>query len=312
MKSSFRTPAIEVIYIKSIMNMEWYRIFLHTARAGNLTHAAQELHITQPSVSYAIKQLEDSLGVKLFDRQSKGVALTSEGRMLLDYVEKSFLLLDNGEKQIASLRNYESGELRIGASGPIIKHLLLPPLDELRAQHPNVRIRLFQGNTADTRTRLVEGQIDLGFVHLPYVDPELEIKPLTAIQGCFVVGPAYKELASQPITPEELNKLPLLLLSRGSHTRQFIERWFAEQGITAEVDMELNSSEMLVELARHGYGAAYVTRSFVQHELREEALFELTTTAPIAERFIGVATRNNASLSLIADYYMGLLSSTSR
>ena len=77
MKSSFQTSAIEVIYIMSMMNMEWYRIFLHTARAGNLTRAAQELHITQPSVSYAIKQLEDALSVKLFDRQSKGVALTS-------------------------------------------------------------------------------------------------------------------------------------------------------------------------------------------------------------------------------------------
>ncbi|MBW7460722.1 LysR family transcriptional regulator, partial [Paenibacillus sepulcri] len=85
---------IEVIYINKQLNMEWYRIFLHTAKVENLTKAAQQLHMTQPSVSYAIKQLEDSLDVKLFDRLSKGVKLTAEGAALLEYVEPSFALID--------------------------------------------------------------------------------------------------------------------------------------------------------------------------------------------------------------------------
>ena len=291
-----------------MMNLEWYRIFLYTAKSGNLTKAAQELHITQPSVSYAIKQLEEGLGVKLFDRLSKGVALTSEGSSLLEYVEKSFSLLDLGERKMASLKSHTSGELRIGASGPIIKHLLLSPLDQLRAQYPEVRIRLSQGKTAEIKTQLKEGQIDLGFVHLPVIDPDLNTVQLTTIQDCFVVGPAYSKLAEQPISTADIAKIPLLLLSRGSNTRQFIERWFAAQGITMEVDIELNSSEMLIELAHRGYGTACVTRSFVQQELQNGKLYELQTVEAIPVRNIGVATRRNSSLSVIAHYFMGLLS----
>lgn len=119
MKLAFYSLVIEVIYIKKIINIEWYRIFLHTAKLLNLTKAAQELHITQPSVSYALKQLEAILGVKLFTRQSKGVLLTSEGLALLEFVEQSFSLLDAGENKLLSLKNLATGELRIGASGPL-------------------------------------------------------------------------------------------------------------------------------------------------------------------------------------------------
>jgi DNA-binding transcriptional LysR family regulator len=69
-----------------MLHLEWYRIFLHTARHGNVTKAAQELHVTQPSVSYAIKQMEEALGLKLFHRLSKGVELTEEGKALAAYV----------------------------------------------------------------------------------------------------------------------------------------------------------------------------------------------------------------------------------
>jgi len=312
MKSQFYNSGIEVFYINSFMNLEWYRIFLYTAKAGNLTKAAQELHITQPSVSYAVKQLEKELGVKLFDRLSKGVRLTSEGATLLEYVEKSFAALDSGERKIASLRDYEAGELRIGASGPMIKHVLLPVLDELRIRFPEVRIRLSQGNSAAIQARLKEGQIDLGFVHLPFVDPELEIRQSMAIQDGFVVGPAYRERTEKPLTAADFAKLPLLLLSRGSSTREFVERWLAEQGASVEADIELNSFEMIVEFAHRGYGAAFVTRSFVEQEIEQGKLFEWPTEAKIPTRGIGVATRRGSSLPLIATQFLQMLSSGSR
>jgi len=290
-----------------MINLEWYRIFLHTAKLGNLTRAAEALHITQPSVSYAIKQLEEQFGVKLFNRQSKGVTLTVEGQALLQYVEQSLNLLDAGERRIASLRTLETGELRIGASGPIIKHLLLAPLDKLRELHPGVRIRLSQEKTSVIKQQLIEGQLDLGFIHLPYEDPSLSIERMADIQDCFVVGAAYKEWTKKPLTATELLSLPLLLLSRESSTRLFIEHWFEEQGCRLEVDIELNSTDMLIELAGRGYGAAFVTRSFVQEELSSGKLFELSTSQPIPMRSIAVASNRGSALSLIAERFMELL-----
>lgn len=290
-----------------IMNMEWYRIFLHTAKLGNLTKAAQELHITQPSVSYAIKQLETQLEVKLFDRLSKGVKLTSEGLEVLAYVEKSFTILHAGEIQLQALKNLTAGELRIGASGPVIKHLLLPLLDTFHAEHPDVRIRLSQGKTSDIRDRLLDGQIDIGLVHLPLSDHELVVSHLTEIQDCFVVGEAYRHLVDTPFSAQALAQLPLLLLSEASSTRLFIEQWFASQGITPDADMELSSMDMLIEMAIRGYGAAFVTQSFIDQELENKKLFRLQTIEPIPLRSVGFATRRNSSLPIIANRFIALL-----
>ena len=292
------------------MHMEWYRIFLYTARAGNLTKAAQELHITQPSVSYTIKQLEASLGVKLFDRLSKGVKLTPEGAALLGYVEQSFSLLQAGEDKVHSLKRLSAGELRIGASGPIIKHLLVPPLDKFHAQYPGVRIRLSQGRSAEIREQLKNGQIDLGFVHLPMSDHELDVKHLATIQDCFVVGNSYRHLLEHPVTARELIKIPLLLLSKGSSTRRYVEEWLFSLGVTAEVDIELSSMDMLIELAQRGYGTAFVTRSFIKQELKEEKLYELQLTDPIPERSIAVATRRDISLSITANHFLNMLTAS--
>jgi len=289
-----------------LMNMEWYRIFLHTAKLGNLTKAAQELHITQPSVSYAIKQLEAQLEVKLFDRLSKGVKLTPEGIEVLAYVEKSFTILQAGETQLQALKNLTAGELRIGASGPVIKHLLLPLLDTFHAEHPAVRIRLSQGKTSDIRDRLLAGQIDIGLVHLPLSDPDLVVSHLTEIQDCFVVGEAFRHFIDTPLTSQALAELPLLLLSEASSTRLFIEQWFALQGITPDADMELSSMDMLIEMAIRGYGAAFVTRSFVDQELEMQKLFQIQTIEPIRARSVGFATRRNSSLPMIAKRFMAL------
>ncbi|WP_213583016.1 LysR family transcriptional regulator [Paenibacillus sp. J2TS4] len=292
-----------------MMNLEGYRIFLHTARAGNLTKAAQELHITQPSVSYAIKQMEDALGVKLFHRLSKGVELTAEGRALLEYVEPSFSLLEAGENKVRSLKRLEAGELRIGAGGSLIRHLLLPYLDRFHTQYPDVRIRLSHGKTPDLAKRLIDGQIDLGIVHMPFTDRQLDVRPLITIEDCFVVGEAYRHMAERILAAEELLNLPLLLLSRGSSTREFVEQWFAAQGMPLEVDIELGSLELLIELARLGFGAAFVTRSFVKKELEAGSLYELRIREPIPSRSVGIALRRDISLSEAASRFVETLTS---
>lgn len=285
-------------------NLESYRIFLYTARTGNFTKAAQILHITQPSVSYAIKQLEDSLGAKLFDRGSKGVKLTIAGKALFDYIEQSFQLIERGERKLLELANLHGGELRIGASGPIIKHILLPHIEHFHAEHPQVRIRLQQSKTNEISKQLKEENIDLGFVHLPFDDQELAIKPLMAIQDCFLVGQAFKELASEQVSVRQLLELPLLLPTSGSSTRLFVEQWLAGHGIYKEPDIELTSTEMIIEFAQRGYGTAFITRRFAQQELDDGTLFEVRLTESLPTRAIGVVTRKDATLPASSSIFL--------
>jgi len=290
-----------------MFNLEWYRIFLQTAHHGNFTKAAQELHITQPSVSYAIKQMEEALGLKLFHRLSKGVELTEEGRALLSYVEQSFSLLDAAQKHVHDLKQLTEGELRIGASDSLIKHLLLPQLNLFHKEYTGIRIRLSHGRTPDIIQRLKEGQIDCAVVHMPISDPQLDIHNLAILEDCFVVGETYRELTSRSLSANDLLELPLLLLSPGSSTRKFVEQWFAARECTVKPDIELGSVDLLVEFARLGFGAAFITRSFVDEELRSGKLFELRLEDSLPPRSIGLAVRHGMKLSLAADRFAQML-----
>lgn len=290
-----------------MMNLEWYRIFLHTAKCRNLTKAAQELHITQPSVSYAIKQIEEAVGLKLFHRLSKGVELTEEGRTLFHYVEESFAMLDSGQKHLRNLKQLNQGEIRIGASDSLIKHLLLPHLNSYHSKYPGIRIRLSHGKTYEITKRLKEGEIDCAIVHLPLEDPELTIQTLAVLEDCFVVGEAFQELAHRKISTEELAELPLILLSPGSSTRVFIEKWFAAKDLSVNPDIELGNIDLLAEFARLGYGVAFISRAFVQEELRSGTLFELKLDAPLPPRSIGFAVRRDMKLSVAAEAFVEIL-----
>ncbi|KQO07322.1 LysR family transcriptional regulator [Paenibacillus sp. Leaf72] len=294
-----------------MFNLEWYRIFLHTARCKNLTRAAQELHITQPSVSYAIKQMEEALQLKLFHRLSKGVELTEEGQALLGYVEQSFSMLDSAQKHLQNMKLLNEGEIRIGASDSLIKHLLLPQLNTFHRDYPGIRIRLSHGKTPDITQRLREGEIDCAIIHLPINDSQLNIQTLAVLEDCFVVGEAYAELARRSaangaLSMQQLAELPLLLLSPGSSTREFIEQWFAGKGQVVKPDIELGSIDLLAQFARLGYGAAFISRSFVQEELNNGMLFELLVEDPLPPRSIGLAVRQDRKLSVAAERFVEL------
>ncbi|WHY17497.1 LysR family transcriptional regulator [Paenibacillus sp. G2S3] len=290
-----------------MFNLEWYRIFWQTARHRNLTKAAVELHITQPSVSYAIKQMEEALGLKLFHRLSKGVELTEEGQALFEYVEQSFSMLDSAQKHLENLKQLNEGEIRIGASDYLIKHLLLPQLNTFHSTYPGIRIRLSHGKTPDITKRLKDGEIDCAFVHMPLHDPLLNIQTLAVLEDCFVVGEAYQDLASRSLTMKEVSELPLILFSQGSSTRVFVEQWFATKGLSVIPDIELGSIELLAEFARLGYGAAFISRSFVQEDLHSGKLYELKLDDPLLPRSIGFAVRQDRKLSVAAEHFVRMI-----
>ncbi len=289
-----------------MIHSEWYRVFMYAAQEGNLTKAAQQLHMTQPSVSYTIKQLEEALDVLLFDRLSKGVRLTEEGRLLYEHVQLAFSQLYNGEQLIRDLKQFHQGQLRVGANGAVTKDILLPKLDRFHEQYPHIRLKLVQDRTSLIVKQLKEGALDAGFVHLPFQDHELKIEQSFVQPNCFVVGKRHKELAAKLITAQELLQLPFLMLSTGSSTRIYTEQWFVDQGCKPGADIELNSMEMLAAFAERGYGVALVPRSFVENELRKGSLLELQTAVPVPDRQLGIAVRKDSSLSHAATKFLEL------
>ncbi|WP_028610821.1 LysR family transcriptional regulator [Paenibacillus harenae] len=288
-------------------NYELYKVFYWAAKTGSLTQAAKALYLTQPSVSHAIKQLEDSFGITLFYRNSKGVALTQEGAILYSYIEQSQILISRAEEKMAALKNLDSGELRIGGSDSLFKHYLLPFLEEFHQIYPGIRLHLNHGTTPEVISFLKEGKIDLGVVRMPIVDPQLEVKESIQLKDCFVAGEHYAELKDEILTLERLLQHPVILFSRNSRARMAITELFESYGYKLKPEIEVGSVDLLIEFARRGLGISYVTREFVTKELEEGSLFEIQLDVQLPPSHVGLMIMRNMPLSSTASRFIELV-----
>ncbi|WP_248925077.1 LysR family transcriptional regulator [Paenibacillus hamazuiensis] len=288
-------------------NYELYKVFYWAAKTGSLTQAAKALYLTQPSVSHAIKQLEDSFGITLFYRNSKGVALTREGSILFSYIERSHVLISMAEEKMAALKNLDSGELRIGGSDSLFKHYLLPYLEDFHQRHPGIKLHLNHGTTPEIITFLKEGKIDLGVVRMPIVDSQLEAIQSIQVQECFVAGAKYADLKDTILSLEELLRYPVILFSRNSRARMAITELFQKYGYELKPEIEVGSVDLLIEFARKGLGISYVTREFVSRELDEGSLFEIQLDVRLPPSHVGIMIMRNTPISTAASRFIELI-----
>ncbi|MFB6366751.1 LysR family transcriptional regulator [Paenibacillus elgii] len=288
-------------------NYELYKVFYWAAKTGSLTQAAKVLYLTQPSVSYAIKQLEDSFGITLFYRNSKGVSLTQEGAILYSYIEQSQILISLAEEKMAALKNLDSGELRIGGSDSLFKHYLLPYLEGFHQQYPGIKLHLNHGTTPEIIAYLKEGRIDLGVVRMPIADPLLEVRESIQLQDCFVAGGRYAELKDAVLSLDMLLQYPVILFSRNSRARMAITELFQSYGYPLKPEIEVGSVDLLIEFARKGLGISYVTREFVAKELEEGSLFEVQLDVELPPTHVGIMIMRNMPLSTAASRFMKLV-----
>ncbi|MET3546916.1 DNA-binding transcriptional LysR family regulator [Paenibacillus favisporus] len=285
-------------------NYELYKVFYWAAKTGSLTQAAKALYLTQPSVSHAIKQLEERIGVTLFYRNSKGVSLTQEGKILFSYIEQSQILITLAEEKMVALKNLDSGELRIGGSDSLFKHYLLPFLEDFHVKYPGIKLHLNHGTTPEVISYLKEGRIDLGVVRMPIFDSQLEVTESIELQDCFVAGERYEELKGQALSMEQLMEYPVILFSRNSRVRMAITELFEKYGHELKPDIEVGSVDLLIEFAKRGLGISYVTREFVAKELKEGSLFEIELDVEIPPSKVGLMVMRNMPISAAATRFI--------
>ncbi|MFC4323068.1 LysR family transcriptional regulator [Litchfieldia salsa] len=282
------------------MQLDLYRVFYVTAIEQNFSKAARKLYITQPSVSHAIKQLEEGLGVQLFVRTSKGVTMTNEGETLFGYISPAFGLINNAERKISELKNFKSGQVTIGGSDSTCKHFLLPHIQTFQDLFPEIRIKLQHGSTPQILEKLSTGLIDIGVIHLPIDHDQIKITEFLTINSTFIVGEKYKDLAESILTLEDLLNYPIISFSETSSSRRFLKRLFQKQGLNVKPDIEVGSVELLIECAKIGMGIGFVTKELVSKELSEGELFEVRLNVKIEKRKIGLITKKEIPLSLAA------------
>lgn len=291
-----------------MINLEYYKVFCHVARAGSLTVAAGELNISQPAVSQSVKQLETALCVKLFTRTAKGVRLTAEGELLYGYVAKGYEQIALGEQKLRQMLDLELGEIHIGASDMTLRFYLLPYLERFHEKYPGIKVAVSNAPTPETLINLQENKIDFGVVSTPFENKnELQVSRVREIEDAFVAGRKFIQYKNRMLDLQELEKMPLICLEGVTSTRSYMDAFLQQNNVLIRPEFELATSDMIVQFALRNLGIGCVVREFARDYLEEGTLFELRFNRIIPKRHFCVVTNPRNPLSVTAKNMLELL-----
>lgn len=290
------------------INLEYYKIFYYVAKGKSITLAAEELAITQPAVSQAVKHLESDLGCSLFIRTSKGVRLTKEGEMLFSYVERGYETIQSGEKKLTEMLNLDSGEICIGASDMTLQFYLLDYLEKFHEKYPKIKVTVTNAPTPETLKHLSDGKIDFGISSTPLqIKNHLKMVPVRDIQDVFVAGKNFEELKGKCIPYQMLEELPIMCLEGSTSTRKYVEDFLKEQGVHINPEFELATSGMLIQFARRNLGIASVVEDFAKEGIETGELFKLQFARELPKRQFCIVTNDRIPLSTAAEKLLKFL-----
>lgn len=277
------------------VNFELYRIFYVVANNRNITKAAEELSISQPAISKSIKNLEEQLGGQLFIRTKKGVVLTEEGKEFYNYIKHAIEYISSAENKFTELINLETGSIKIGVSATLTREFLLPYLEKFHRLYPKIDIQIITNISSELFPKLRNGLIDIIILNLndKNYGNDIDILKCKKVNDCFVVNERYIDLIDKEMSIADLNEFPLILQAKGANTREFLDKFAKQNGITLKPNIELASYSLVVEFAKIGLGIGYVTKEYIKEELKNRELYEIKLKEKIPSRYIGIATCNN-------------------
>lgn len=272
-------------------NLSQYRIFHAVAQAGNISKAARELYISQPAISKSISKLEDSLSTTLFIRNSRGVQLTEEGKILFRHTQAAFEELAYGEQELHRIREFNLGHIRIGVSNTLCRFIMLPYLKGFIEQYPHIKITIESQSSSHTLTMLEQQRIDIGLVAKPENSKNITFFPIMEIEDIFVASPSYLENLSLREGPDTdiFQTGNIMLLDKHNITRNYIDSYMSANHIEANNLLQVTTMDLLIEFARIGLGIGCVIREFVKEDLQNGRLIEIPLGNPIHKRTIGFA-----------------------
>lgn len=264
------------------------QVFHTVAKVMSFTKAAETLHMTQPAVTFQVKQLEEHFNTRLFDRTHNKITLTEVGRVVYEYSEQILELYEKMSSNVRDLTGEISGSLVIGASTTIAEYMLPCLLGAFKKQFPDVNIRLQVGNT-DAIVNMVENNmIDLGLVEAPVNNKNLEVE-VCRLDEMQLICPADHPLANKKsIAAADMRQYPFVVREDGSGSRSVIDSYIREQGLSLNdftVAMELGSPEAVKMAVESDVGLAVVSRSTIMKELKLGTLKGIPLDPPLTRPF---------------------------
>ena len=288
-------------------NLELYKTFYYVARNGNITAAANELMISQPAVSKAIKVLETELNTTLFNRKKDGVSLNNAGEILYNKIKKAMELVSSAEEDLNSLNNMELGSISIGAGNTIMQRYLMPYIKEFHKLYPHINLKVHTLVTGELIKKAQVGLIDIVFTHLPNDIPNnFEIIKIKKLHDILVVNKDSK-YKNKIIKKKDLETLPLILLPLTASNRKNFDKFCLSNNIVINPLMEIGNDIVVEECAQGGLGVGLVVKEYVQNKLDNNELFELNTSFDIEEKELVCIIDPNRKNNIIIKNFLKLL-----
>lgn len=257
--------------------------FLAVARRGSVTAAAEELVVTQPSVSAAISALEREVGVQLMERSGRHLVPTPAGRAYLPYAADVIGLLEQGRRTACEAVQPEGRTLRVSAVTTAGEHLAPLLIQAFRQLHPELRVSLDVGNRAIIFGRLTDRSVDVAITGRVPPDGRLHAESFAENEIVLVTAPSDPLAKRRWVAPEELGHRSWLLREEGSGSRAMCEEYLTAHGLTPDV-LTLGSNGAIRHAARVGLGVALLSRISVDLELRHGLLARLPLRGGLPKR----------------------------
>ena len=250
------------------------KVFYTVANRLSFTKAANELNISQPAVTKHIKEIENQLNTKLFDRKGTTIQLTESGKILFIYAEKSRQLYRDLEFAISQLNKQEKGKLKIGASTTIAQYILPEILAKFNSYYKDINIELVTHNSEDIAVLLKNGKIDLGIVEGESKSSYFDYQKFKRDE-IVLVGKANHPLVNKNFKIKDLYDIDLIVREQGSGTQEFIQNQLKKSGIEVQklnIIMQLGSSESIKNYLLHSEAMAFLSISTILQELKNDQL----------------------------------------
>lgn len=289
------------------MTIRQLEVFLAIAHAQSFSRAAERIHLSQPTLSEHMKELEDELGVPLFIRHSRSVSLTEPGRVFEDYATRVVATLAAGRHAIAELDGLKRGSLVVGASTTPGTYVLPARIAKFREQYPGITVALRIANSRTVQERVRDGEVDLAVIGGHVLGPSERCIAAGILDELQLIVPPDYPVKDGVLSPGRLARERLLIREEGSATRQATERALREAGVTLRPAMELDHTETIKRAVMAGLGVAFVSRYAVEDEVRSGRLRALSVQRMKIRRHFHVIHDERRPLSASARAFITFL-----
>lgn len=244
------------------MNLHLLRIFVCAVEENSFTKAADQLGISQPAVSKAVRELEAQLDTLLLERHGKYFKPNEAGQVLFDYGKSLFAMEREASEVLRAFKNLERGLLIVGASTTVASYWLAPYLKKFSDKHPGVDVQVVGANTENVAQLLLDCKVDVALVEGEVSDERIETR-LWRTEEMVAIAPSFENSARK----RELEQQVWILREQGSGSRNVAEQWLLNVGIQAQRTLEMNSNEAIIQAVAAGCGVGIVPKITARDQL---------------------------------------------